>query len=43
MIGNSNYTGTNLSGLIQEVHLKEKPYSTSSIFKYIDQDDRKDH
>ena len=27
MIGNPNYTGTSLSGLIKELKPKEKPYS----------------
>ena len=39
IIVNSNYIRTNLSGLIQEVKLKEKPYSVSSnkyyIYQYI--------
>ena len=43
MIGNSNYIGTSLSGLIQEVKSNEKLYSTSSKIYYIDQGDRMDH
>ena len=37
MVGNSNYIGTILSGLIQEVKSKEKPYSVYSKRYYINQ------
>ena len=46
IIGYSNYIKTSLSGLIQEVKLREKIYSTSSniyIYIYIDQYDRMAH
>ena len=44
MIGNSNYVGTSLSRLIQEVKSKEENYSNSSnIYINIDQNDRTAH
>ena len=43
MIGNSNYIGTSLSELIQEVKSKEKTYSDSSKKSYINKDLRTDH
>ena len=44
MIGNSDYIGTSLNWLIQEVKLKRnKPYSDSSNKFYLNKNDRKYH
>ena len=43
MIGNSNYIGTSLSELIQEVKSKEKTYSVPSKKYFIDKDFRTAH
>ena len=43
IIGNSNYIGKSLNGLIKEVKLKGKPYSISSRKYCINKGDRKYH